>query len=372
MKNKLIIGIFIVTLIGPTILWIIVSGFINTENYENRTLASRPELSLATIEDYPQAYEDYYNDHLPFKNEVVNLKMKADYKLFHEIESKKVLLGKDNWLFYKSAGEADLSDEQPIADYQGINIYSEEEMKDIAENITAVESYLERSGIGFSVLICPNKEHIYSEYMPDEIIKVNDVCKVDILVDYLHENIDVPVLYPLDKLMKYKEDYQVYFKYDTHWNDLGGFIGVQEINELYHGIGAKLENYDIAVLENKALNDLGQMLNMPEEFSDDDMYYIENYRPEVNATLEAVSEDGVCHVYKSDASDERTVLVIRDSYGEFLMGHIAKDYQNVIFVHRLGFNQSYIDKYQPDIIVYQIVERATDDMKDMEVMFEVP
>lgn len=380
MKKKLLIGIFLFTLFVPNIAWKCVKGYINTETTENRALSDKPELTLKNWSVYPQEYEEYYNDHLAFKSQLVNLRSLIDFKLLNIVDSEKVLLGKDNWLFYKSAGVAELADEQPIADYQGINKYTEEEMNRILENIRSVDTWLDDRKVEFSILICPNKEHVYSEYLPDSILQIEKECKADSLVDYLEKNSSVPVIYPINELMANKDSYQLYYKYDTHWNCLAGFIAEQSIKEsIYEDDSGKAQNitqteseidaYHVAEEKNAAPKDLAGMINLDNCFNDDSYYYIDDYKPEVNINLIEKSEDGVLDVYNSNAEDERRVLVIRDSYGEALMNYLPKDFQNVIFVHRNGFDSGFIDVYQPDIVIYQIVERATNDMYDLKHIF---
>lgn len=368
MRKKIFIILFLALLVGPSFVWMCVSGYVDSNNTENRALAEKPQLILANLIDYPSQYEQYYNDHLPFKNELVELYALLNYRLFNVIESEKVLLGKDNWLFYKSAGVEELSDELPIADYQGINKYSEEELILFKENINVVNNYLAERNIDFSVLICPNKENIYSEYLPKDIIQVDSVSKADMLTNYLRENTEVPIIYPLDQLEHYRNKYQLYYKYDTHWNNLGGFVAEQEIKKLYLGTSESLDEYTVASTE-EALKDLAIMVSMPNEFNDDEYYYVEDYKPEVYVNLLEQSADGVSHVFNSNAENKERVMVIRDSYGEALMGYLPKDFENVIFVHRNGFDRGFIDVYQPDIVIYQVVERATNDILDLKTIF---
>lgn len=369
MRKKLLISMFVLTLFVPSVAWKCVKGYINTETTENRALSEKPELTLANISSYPEEYEEYYNDHLAFKSQLVNLRSLIDYKLLDVVDSEKVLLGKDNWLFYKSAGVEELADEQPIADYQGINKYTEEEMQGIMQNIKDVDEWLENRNIEFSILICPNKEHIYSEYLPNSILQIEDECKADALVNYLEVNTDVPIIYPLSELEDNKYSYQLYYKYDTHWNSLGGFIAEQSIRAQYTGEKESIDKFNVASEEGGAPKDLAGMINLVNYFNDDSYYYVDNYKPDVNMNLIEKSEDGVLDVYNSNAEDQRRVLVIRDSYGEALMSYLPKDFENVIFVHRGGFDYGFIDVYQPDIVIYQVVERATNDMYDLKHIF---
>ena len=47
------------------------------------------------------------------------------------------------------------------------------------------------------------------------------------------QNKGLPVYDLADSLRKYAEDYQVFCKYDTHWNLVGSFLASQQIPRLF-------------------------------------------------------------------------------------------------------------------------------------------
>lgn|GEM_PF-5871751 len=69
----------------------------------------------------------------------------------------------DDWLFY-----ANTSDGDPISCYQGTNLFSEEDLKNIVQNCINQRDFLEVQGKEFAIFIAPNKERVYSEYMQDK------------------------------------------------------------------------------------------------------------------------------------------------------------------------------------------------------------
>lgn len=63
----LLIGSFAASLVLPTLVYPAVRSHLDQQNYENRELASFPELSAANFDNIPTEFEAYYNDHVPFK-----------------------------------------------------------------------------------------------------------------------------------------------------------------------------------------------------------------------------------------------------------------------------------------------------------------
>ena len=99
-KQKVLIWLFAGSLILPNVIFGAFSDKFNTQNNENRELAAFPEVSLSSLGEFPEAFEEFYKDHLPFKNALVSLNNYMDTSLFRNTKIGDVVIGKDNWLFY--------------------------------------------------------------------------------------------------------------------------------------------------------------------------------------------------------------------------------------------------------------------------------
>lgn len=97
LKNMyiLISILFLCFLIMPNIIYRIFYKNFDHTNYENRTFASSPILVSTNINEYPKKYEEYFNDYLPFRNELVKLKNLNDIKAFNNLVHKDLILGKE-------------------------------------------------------------------------------------------------------------------------------------------------------------------------------------------------------------------------------------------------------------------------------------
>ena len=94
-----ILIIFLCFLIMPTILYKVFYDKFDHTNYENRKFATKPKFELKKFDNYPKLYETYFNDYIPFRNELNKLKNLLDIICFNNSTSKQVLVGKDKWLF---------------------------------------------------------------------------------------------------------------------------------------------------------------------------------------------------------------------------------------------------------------------------------
>ena len=112
------------------------------------------------------------------------------------MESTQVLLGKNNWLFYKTE-----LDGHPLWDYMGINHFTDDELAAIAANLVSMRDGFNALGVDFYVTALPNKEIIYEEYMPDTVARVDEVSRAEQLADYIWDNTDLVYVYPKQALL---------------------------------------------------------------------------------------------------------------------------------------------------------------------------
>lgn len=95
MKEKktgriIIIVAFVIIICSSKLIWLFAEKFMDTTNYENRTLATRPALTLDSFGTFPEKYNDYFNDHLQFRKNLVALNSMIDYYVFDQSASKDV------------------------------------------------------------------------------------------------------------------------------------------------------------------------------------------------------------------------------------------------------------------------------------------
>ncbi len=186
------------------------------------------------------------------------------------IESTQVLLGKEDWLFYKTTEDGD-----PISDYQGINHYDEATMQAVADKLTNERNQFVKYGIDFYILSIPNKSSVCPEYMPDTIERKDTTSKTDLLMKYLEENTDLNVVDAKPTLVKAKKKKPVYYKSDTHFNQIGAFVTVQALKDKIDGKTDKLKDVKFGKITNHYTGDLARLCDIQDTFNDDIQYQLD-------------------------------------------------------------------------------------------------
>lgn len=355
-KHKVIFYLFFFLLAAPPLSFPFMKNVVDSENHEKRKFAKAPELSLEKLWQFPGQFEAYFNDRLPYKNQLVmvnnikNAYLGVGTTALDYLTGTTTIRGTDGWLFYNACSE----DEQSFHDYLCDNLYDEASLAQIAEGYTKLQQMLkEEYGTELVVMYAANKEQVYPEFMPPKFLPKGSYSRVDQLVDYIRGATDVPLLYTKDALLKEKKNHQVFFKYDTHWNNLGGFVGQQVLNEYLHGEYVSLDDVPYSVIQENLSGDLADLLSMRYIYNDDVEYKIDGYKPEVKDEL-IEGED--TYEYRLNAKDKRTVMVIQDSFGYALMG-MSKDFARVCVLKNTFIFKEYLEKVKPDILLIEIVQR---------------
>ncbi|MDD3415393.1 MAG: hypothetical protein PHY47_15520 [Lachnospiraceae bacterium] len=357
--DNILIAFTIFILIVPTLIWNIILPENNVTN-ENRVLKDKPELKLNKIIDYPSEMNDYVNDHLPFKQNIVTINSFIKYKLLSMSPEDYVIKGKDDWLFYnsKARGETD-----SLGDYLGTIHYKKEELEIIKNELLEKQKYFSDRGIEFYIMLCPNKEQIYSEYMPDYFVVQNPESRLDELVSYLEENTDIPIIYLKQKLIENKNNNRpLYFKWDTHWNNAGGYVGFYELMKAMGRQQGILSYSEMNFTQYERLDaDMTRMINMTPGGKDYN-YNPENFKNDIEAINKKTENDAT--YYMSNGTDKEKIILYRDSFGEALIPYISKTFNDSIFITNRIIDNELIESEKPDIIVYEVVERGIEVLKN--------
>lgn len=222
-KSILWIAVFLIIIASPRFTYFFMEKYVDTANHENRNTEEKPVLTMDNYDSFPEDYEKYYNDNIPYRNQLISLNNSIDYFLFRQSANDNVIIGEDGWLFYCSPGDGNAM-KQSLGYWK----FEDDQLEQIAYNLEITDRVLASQGIEFVLFIAPNKETIYKDKLPAYYEVADTYTSVDQLVDYLRDNTGIRVVYPKKELEDAREEYAdqlIYYKLDTHWNNIGGYIG---------------------------------------------------------------------------------------------------------------------------------------------------
>ena len=352
--SRIILASFIVFLCLPWVFWLFLEQVSDTTNHENRSFAAMPRLRPSTYRKFASDFTSYLNDSMPFRNDLITLNSGIDYAVFQAPSNDSVIIGKDGWLFYCNPEDGD-----PMTSYQGKDILSDDELTGIAENCIRQRDYLSSLGKEFVLFIAPNKERIYSEYMPDWYGAPAENYRALQVYQYLKQNTDLRVLYAYDELMMARKlvDKELYYKTDTHWNTVGGYIGARL---LLRELGVDLPAIDAEEIrithQGQHTCDLANMLNLSRQLESAAPEYVVSGYPENGCDLQGgeLLEPFSC---TAEQGDPRKLYMIRDSFSISMYPYLGSQFRESCFRdYYSDIHEDFLEQ-DPDIVVLEMVER---------------
>lgn len=344
----------IITIILFAAIIIVPLAFFNTEPnsvslIDNRKLAENPFVAEG---DLTQNVQNYVNDRIGFRNEMITAYTVLNDKLFNKMVHPSYSYGKDSFVF-----GAGLSVDKRTNDFHVA----------FAEMVSEIQEYCTARNVPFLFVFDPAKPAVYQDKIADGINYNRDWVE-HFFAELEKRNIDY--LDNTDTLKKLRENGVDGFnqKYDAnHWNDMGAFYGTQAMLER---LSQKCNNIHVNNIEEFSQKEELKTSLLVSKFP------IEEYVPKfgLKTSVSIRNEDYLeeleqhpsyqafgYYVNKSDnVKDTPKVLVFQgsymNSYGyKFLMNAFSEyiyvhDYQNV-----LDFPY-YFNIFQPDCVIFEVAE----------------
>ena len=347
---------FVVIMCLPHLIFLVCRNLVDTTNYENRALYEAPVPGETPYKELPSTFESFYNDRLPFRNQLIALNNNIGYFIFGSTTGDRVMIGKDGWLFIEDKNQGNA-----VTNYNGKDTINDEELAQLAANLMRNKKIIEKAGMEFVIFVSPNKNRVYSEYMPDYMGKPAEQYQLKQIIEYLRANTNLRIVYDLDDIMEAKatladRDIHVYNKVDTHWNNVGAYAGTKA---LLRELGIDMPDITELTITSKPNErcDLGGMLHLKDYFINKEVdYEVSGY--ETNSMEELEFDENDVISYTSNASDDRVVYVCRDSFAEAMGPYLGSQFKKVYMKHQNYYTVDDLEKVKPDVFVLETVERG--------------
>ena len=340
----LIVGMVIV--LGAFFIFFIFGFGVSDSTTENRNLASLPTLprSFVELQPFVKKYTSYFDDHVPYRNSVTAFYNKSLIDIFNVSSNDKVLLGKDGWLYFKG------NNKEAFDEYQGKEILSPDQMQILEEYLVTTNNKLKKQNKQFVVSIAPNKETIYPEYFPKGYAR-GGITKIDQVGSMLTEN---KIIFSdlRGSLLEAKQDRQIYYKTDTHWNLHGGYIQYSNIMKDL-GLSARpIDYFKINNLPEQASGELVAKMLGRNDIKED--WETLGFTSATIIDPDPQIDNGF-YSENQKAPYKKNVLIFGDSFSRILTPFMAESFQNVQFEWSYNINYDLIDN-KPGVVVLEVAE----------------
>lgn len=272
----------------------------------------------------------------------------------------KVLVGDHGWLVYTA--------ESDLEDYQKAERFAPDQLVQFQRGLDALSARYAARGIRLVVVIVPNKNTIYPERVPPQIALIGDQSRLEQLTAYLRANGKTQLLDLRPALMAAREQGEIYYATDTHWNDLGAYIA-------YRAILSELEKSYPSLKPHPQSS--FEVLTGPPELLDLSRNVGSSWFPESRVRL--VPRFDLRTSYKDVPVGERkmmfssnpdsslpSLVLYHDSFFFRVIPLLGEHFRSGIFVQNYIagglWNLSWVDRSHPDVVIIEFSERYLKDL----------
>lgn len=265
-------------------------------------------------------------------------------------ESEKVLFGKEGWLYLRR-------DTNNILGQQTGEVKLDPEQRQRWQEVLR-ERMAERDRVGttWACVVAPDKESVYPEYLPDEIVPAAR-RPVHEFLDLAGE-VGAPVSYALDRLLASKGESELYARTDTHWNYRGAYLAYRQFCDEVERQGVDLEAMgedDLEWFEAEVEGDLGSKV-LPEPLTGPTIRV--RFRRSSGRLVfdNEVTNHGRVICFERPEPGPKCVL-FGESFAYFLLPFLKETFQRLVYVHTSMFVGGVLERERPDVVLSLPLER---------------
>ena len=365
LAEKYTVALFFIIITIPSLFLFSIPSS-NISRKENRVLNPFPDIKVDIL-NFPKNFNDWFNDHFAWRESLISLNGTFHFLTFGkpvELNEQVVIEGNEKgWLFFRGGNVINEG-------YLNKNPFTEAEIAYITERIYEKSEWLKERNADFYMMVVPNKETIYPEYLPAGYIPENNPNRTDQILDALAKNYPkVKILDCRIVLKKEKKKGLLYFPADTHWNMRGAIYAYHELINLIAKDYPDFYSMDPnSLVYTSNLNpkgcDLDKMLNGNVTMHREDFIPIlsEGYKTKIITTPVTYPEDTLCKFtsmlkVNTLGGKKRKTIIFRDSFSNTFIDFLAQQSDTTIALWSHKFMPAAVEMEKPNIVIHEILER---------------
>ena len=333
----------------------------NTVIEEKRALSEKPEFRFSEIEEYPKNYEDYLNDHFGFRNKMISYGGILKAKVFGTSpRQEKVIVGKENMMFYwiGPSRNSYFNDKPFVSDTLGY----------FGEMLRKASNMAKLNKAHFYISIYPDKHSVYKDFFPLRygLKTIPEQDRERQLEGFLLEE-KINYVPQKQDLLDYRSEVNmpIYHNLDSHWNTVGAFRAYQNLIGSIRGKLPEitqpldLNNFDIIRNDEYSEGDLMNIMGV-----DNSLGFFKDTKFDLNPKTGNVAKfdtntdaSGAMIISNPTQNSKPSLLIFGDSFTFELLRFLPYHFSKTIFVRGIEIDMDMIEAYQPDVVLYGIVER---------------
>ena len=338
---------------------------------EKRNPTAKPlwKWEPGNLKKYFDGLDSYVNDNFAFRTQMIQYYSTFLYLGGVSANPQKIIIGKNDFLFLGN------SFNEVMDQVTGKIHFDEKQLIKWKSSFQLRNKYLDLMGIPFYVVMVPKKHTVYPEYLPDYIIP----AKENVFDQIINTDPGFDLLHLKDTLISSKAYWGdlLYNKTDSHWSEIGAYIGYLKIinhlktdfNEL---VPLELNKEDFVIKphpggQNKFIlnllvdmNDFDASINSHDKWNN--KIIKTNYEGDTLpfGPFNYVNYHEKVIIYNPEK--KYTLMVFEDSFSIRLSAFLNQSFGKIIYCHysepeAKEFTRL-IERFKPDMVLYEFGEQS--------------
>ncbi|WP_452224845.1 alginate O-acetyltransferase AlgX-related protein [Lacinutrix chionoecetis] len=348
-KYKFVVILFLIAIVLPNAVQIL-----NLEkgltNNENREYTAVPKFNFKKPIASIGEYKNYYLENFGLKTALVNnyINLKANILNENPIPNR-VVKGKEEWFFLGN------NNNNVLNNSFGNDSFTEKELLNTITYLKGLKQYFNAKNIAFYVVIPPDKNNVYQEYLPYKLKQ--NATKLDALKTLLKQNAGIEIIDLTPTLKANKNEYPLYLKTDTHWNYYGAYFGYSHTVEAINKDGFNLKKVPLSDFEltnyDFEKGDLTKMINVIVKEPGISI------KKKTLSNVALVSSSPMSLHFKNGTQNVKAIMY-RDSYSNAWIPFFNESFAEIIYHKKYIVDKNEIDTFNPDLVIFEVIERNID------------
>ena len=314
---------------------------------ENRLLAQKPILPkhFNEVEIFIGQVDDYLSDQFGFRRNFISGANKVRYKLFKEISSKQITVGRNGFIFFNSHGA-----NNPNSLIKSVcNIISlPKSFQDKTKlYFSTLQDHSKQVNITIDIAVIPSKSRVYPENLPELEKSWCSLASPAWWENMFQDSKQYRIYYPLKKMLELKTSIQVYLPNHFHWHGELPYLLAEDMMKTLWDIEP---NFDLVPSKVRTESDLKTHFKGLHFYDDSVEYKIDKNIIRVckghNCVedIEKYYQHNIAYVYKNISIKANSKLVVlADSFGQYIAKDFIRGFAEVIVIdtNNLAMDEQY-------------------------------
>ena len=332
---------------------------------ENRLLAPAPAWPhrLQDIRQFREASDAYVADRFPARRQLIGvlnrLRMLAGVS-----GSKRVIIGRDGWLYYDDDTHLGAASNRPPMSAVGMRAW-------LASESGHTEA-ARAAGAHYLIVVAPTKETVLPQHAPAWFGGVSPNRPALALSRLAAEAQAVDVFYPYPQIEAATQaGQQTFSRHDTHWTGYGAYAGYVGLMRHLHALGLAEEPRPLSDFRrvkgpaHRGPRDLALMLGVSSCVDLDYPHFDDpGAEAKLTRTFLGPRQDWTApQVVDTGEVGKPVLLLTRDSFSNELLSFLYSHFSRIILAHNQdgAWRGDLIDRFKPDIVIHEVVESRLPD-----------